>query len=185
MNRPASPHHQEVTKRLLEQGARSYLQAATALLAYEREVQKLCRRAMEAHFDEYVDALAIPLDLAEIQDGAWEPDGLEEDWRSVGVAIEGKRIPPLKRWWGVYCCLYWDAAHPGQFQCGINEWIGGPRKNAEDILRRFRKSNSEVWGEGKEIGVCRWLAADAVDDAEDTLGELFKDWIGLWQKVGG
>ena len=49
----------EARKQLLREGARSYLQAATALIEYQREVQKSCQKVMERYVDEYASALKV------------------------------------------------------------------------------------------------------------------------------
>ena len=49
--------HEEARRRLLEEGARSYLDAVRALIAYRQEVQKMCRTVLEKHLDDYASAL--------------------------------------------------------------------------------------------------------------------------------
>jgi hypothetical protein len=51
-----TPVHDQLRKRLLLEGAESYLEAYTALLEYEREVQKKCRRVMQTYLGDYSTA---------------------------------------------------------------------------------------------------------------------------------
>src|ERR1700735_1920042 len=88
-------------RHLLEEGMRSYLQATAAIVSFEREIQKVCREALERHLDEYVDALQPPgeLNAKEIRDYlSPSTEKFDGSWRNVGAAIEGKRFDSTVKW---------------------------------------------------------------------------------------
>jgi hypothetical protein len=46
---------------LLEEGARSYLEALTALTIFRRDVQSVCRKAIERHYTKFSQALGVSI----------------------------------------------------------------------------------------------------------------------------
>jgi hypothetical protein len=173
---------------LLEEGARSYLAAVTAISAFEHEVQKKCRERFSKRLDEYSAALQIQprLTSTEIQSVIW-PSSREEfdgSWRSVGVAIQGKKIPPSYRWWGMYCSLDWEA-EGNYFGVGISEGIA-PAATAGQVFKRFQALNAEVVAiDSKEFGMWQTMNVEDVGRFEEILDSLMETWIELWRKVGG
>ena len=62
MELPGIKSYEEVRKRLLEEGSRSYLDAVTALLEYRKDVQTTCRTVLERRFGDYIAALDVHLE---------------------------------------------------------------------------------------------------------------------------
>ncbi len=87
--------HEEAQKRLLEEGARSYLDAVSALIAYRQEVQKMCRTVLEKHLDDYSSAIKVRLETREIRDFA-SPSFAK--WETTGglwaLRLNGKKLRP-------------------------------------------------------------------------------------------
>ena len=78
--------YDEARKRLVEQGVPSYLEAVTALIGFQGEVQKQCRTVMEAYVKNYASALKVNLKSSEIQDVAWPAFAKwEGDWWGLAV----------------------------------------------------------------------------------------------------
>jgi hypothetical protein len=184
MQASTTAKHDEATKRLLEEGARSYLKATAALMVYEQEVQKRCREVLENHLDEYGEALGIrpSLSKSEIKPGVWKPE-LGAEWRCVGVHLVRRRVPPGIRYWATYCTLYWDDQDPG-FYCNVGDYLS-PRSRAEELFERFQKLNAAVEIEGKDLGLFQELAAGDVATFGERLESVLLQWIKLWKRVGG
>ena len=109
MPSPAKHSHDEALKPLLEEGARSYLDAVTALIAFQREVQKKCRKVMAKNLRGYESAMKVRMTSSEIGDCAWPSFGeWGGDWWSLGVKIARSDIPGV-RWWETYCCLQYES----------------------------------------------------------------------------
>ena len=178
-------HGDEARRLLLEEGARSYLDAISALIEFQKEVQKKCRSVMQRHIKDYGAALKIPLRPSDIQDAAWPKlEKWEGDYWHLGVSIVRRDIPGV-RWWEGYYCLGFEAPNPG-FCCWIGEWY--PRKMATHLFRKFRrfhpKASMEV-EDGKTIWINQRLKPEETSGFEEKLEELLEEWIRLWTKVGG
>ena len=178
-----------------EEGRRSYLEATTAIINFEREVQKKCSEVLERNFDKYVSALQPPteLDKKEIDDYVWPPWGEKFDgsWRSVGVAIRNKQLEPHVKWWETYCTLDWE---DGECFAGIAEWIGGPKSKSEQMFERLRKLGVAMYDEKKgagiyyvekQIGLSQLIRPEEAGTFDEPLERLVEQWIDLWRKVGG
>jgi hypothetical protein len=173
----------EARRRLLEEGARSYLKAANALTMYQQEVQKKCRRVMERHINEYGSALKVDdLKNSVIEDWAWPKfDKWEGDHASVGVRLVRKDFASI-RWWEAYCTLEWQSDDP-KFYCWVGEWF--PSKMATDLCQEFKRLNPDVKLWDKHVGIAQALKAGEAPEFEERLEDLFQKWIKLWKKTGG
>jgi hypothetical protein len=176
----------EAVKHLLDEGVRTYLDAASAIIAFEREVQKKCKNLLDKFLDAYNVALQIQphLKSEEIRNCVWPKSNDEFDgsWRSLGAAIEGKS-PPGIRWWGTYCLLEWDRTDQ-RLNAWIGEWIA-PRTMAERVYQKFHALNAEVLIDVKEVGIWKPIKVDEAANFEEKLEATMCEWIGLWKKVGG
>ena len=115
--------HDKTRRRLLEEGARSYLDAVNALIAFRQEVQNTCRTVLENHLNDYGSALGVRLEKGEIKD-AESPSfaGWEGDRWSLGVKVVREKITPQIRWWETWCCLQYVSGDSGLL-CWIDEWF--------------------------------------------------------------
>src|SRR5437667_5697047 len=108
--KPTGNHeYDEARRRLVEEGTPSYLEAVTALIEYQREVQKRCRAVMAKHLDDYASALKVRLTSGEIQNFA-EPSVAkwEGHFWFLGAKIVRKNIPKI-RWWESFLCLGYES----------------------------------------------------------------------------
>jgi hypothetical protein len=183
MESPAKHSQDEALKQLLEEGGRSYLEAATALVLFQREVQKKCREVIERNRGEYAAAMKVKLASSDISDVA-EPSfpKWEGDWWALGVQIVRKDLPKL-RWWTMQCCLEQYTGNDGLY-CWITEWFP-TSKVADVVFDKFRRLNGSVIRDGKAIWLESAVAIEEVSNFEDKLDSLLSEWVKLWQKVGG
>lgn len=170
------------SRRLLEEGARSYLGAMTALVAYQKEVQKKCRAVMEDCLKDYAFALKVSLRSDEIQEVAYPSiTKWEGNWWSLGVKIVRKDIPRIS-YWESGCCLQYESAR------GLYCWIGEyftPKGLAESLYSKFHRVNSRVIAEGNDVWLESGLKVEETPALEENLEKLFRQWAELWTKVGG
>jgi hypothetical protein len=90
--------HPEAERRLLEEGAESYVPAVSAILAFRDLVQSRCRRVVEHHLENYSAALGVPLD------------------KSQGLP---KKHPPTSRWDGQWANLSWQIRDVGNLKAAL------------------------------------------------------------------
>jgi hypothetical protein len=187
MPRTKIDSYSEAQDNFLIEGARSYLDAAIALVAYEQDVQKKCRAVMENQIDDYTAAIKThpPLTGSDIQPGVWpKPNQSTEDYRSVGVYVMRKNVTPGLRWWEAYCCLEWQLKEPKCF-CWVGEWYP-TRRLAVHLAQKFRRLNTEVSTlDDNNVGISKSLNVDEGAIFEEKLEGLFEQWIKLWKKAGG
>jgi hypothetical protein len=178
-----SERYDEARQRLLEQGTRSYLDAVTAVLEYQKEVHKRCRAVMETYLDDYASALKVRLSNSEIKNDAWPSlANWDGSWWLLGAKIVRKNIPRI-RWWETSCCLQYECGENGLF-CWVGAWF--PTKNmASDVSRRFQRLNRKVMCEGNEVWIQQKLKVEEVIGFDEALEALCQQWIDLWKEVGG
>jgi hypothetical protein len=174
--------HDEARKRLLEEGARSYLEAITALVEYQREVQKQCRKVMEENLDEYANVLGVKLTSDEIQNCSWPSfQSWEGDWSFLGVHIFRDDITPF-RWWDTSCCLQFDS-EKGHY-CFVGQEFQST-KVATQLFRAIQPLEAKVKQSGSEVWIQHNLTVEETTSLAKPLGEIFQRWTELWAKVGG
>jgi hypothetical protein len=183
MSHSSQSSHAEARKRLLEEGARSYNDAVTALIAFQNEVQKKCRDVLERHLEDYSSALGIQLTEEEIADTDWPSFAKWEgdDW-GLGVKILRRDLPSM-RWWESRCCLQWESGDTGLY-CWIGEEFPG-RAKVESVRTQFHKRDHQVAQGNNTLWLEHKLTTDTVTSFEEPLDSLVQRWVGLWKKVGG
>ena len=184
MESPVKQPHNDALKQLLEEGTKSYLEAATALIAFQGEVQKKCRAVIENNRTDYAAALKVALSDDEIQSfAAPEFAKWESDWWSLGVKVVRKDFPKL-RWWEMQCCLEFEISGEAYLSCSITEWFP-TTKMAGEVFAQFSAHDTNVRSEGK--GVWLQIPVEMQDVAifDEKLDALCRQWIDLWKKAGG
>jgi hypothetical protein len=177
----------DALQKLLEEGSRSYVDAVTAIIEYQSQVQKKCRLVTERHLDEYSAALNLKdrdrLTIDEIQPHAFPAiDKWEGDRWSLGVQIVRTNIPGVS-WWGAYCALDYNVEY-GLF-CWVGEWLS-PKRCAVTLAQKLRTFQSIYLDvEGYNVGVSEGVEPSQVASCENVLEKLMEEWIRLWSKVGG
>ena len=176
--------HEEARLRLLEEGARSYLDAVSALIAYREDVQSICRTVLAKHLNDYGSALELRLGTDEIQNAEWPSfKEWEGDWWTLGVRVLRKNMIPTIRWWEAYCCLSYESGDAGLY-CWIGEGFPS-RQLAAELYRKFRSLNKKVECDDNELCIRRSLQVEDVCNLETNLDAVVQEWIELWKEVGG
>jgi hypothetical protein len=173
----------EARRLLLEEGARSYGEAFTALVEFRREVEKKCRAVLTNALGRYSAALKVPLASADIRDANWPSlEKWDGDSWCLGVSIINKKTKTT-RWWSTTCALQEDSGQHGLF-C----WIGAclpNKKIADELYRAFQSHNGSVQLQDDEVWLEHPLTPVLVPNLEEPLEGLIDQWVELWQKVGG
>jgi hypothetical protein len=184
-----SPIREELRKKFLEEGAKSYFTAINALTVYREEIHKICRSALKKHLGEYGSALQVRVPFAdnEIKD----INTTDEDDFCIGVKIVRDSFPRAKDTWECWCYL---AHGPGEEPSHgtdasslcyfVYEWFSS-RTSAEDVYQLFHKLNKDVQTDGKDLWIGENLNPHEICELENRLGAMVEKWIGYWTKVGG
>ncbi len=177
---------EEARRRLLEEGSRSYLDAVSALIAYQREVQKMCKAVLEKHIEDYSSALGlkVPLETSKVQNEEWPAFAEWGNSWILGVKIVREAVSPKISWWKTSCCLEYDPDDAGLY-CFIGEeylTVANARRlfgNFHDINKKVKHHRYELWipSDGHKV--------EEVCNLEEYLEGIVQEWIELWQKVGG
>lgn len=170
---------------LLIEGARSFLDAANAIVHYQEEVHKICRSVMERFRGEYAAALGVGLKNFEIFDFV-DPqfDSWEGTRASIGVLIQKKEIIRGISWWEAYCSLEWQIEEP-RFSCYVGEFYR-PKKLAAALHQKFGGEKRSLWHDGgNDVGVWTGVKPGEAANSEKTLESLWLEWIDCWKQAGG
>jgi hypothetical protein len=172
---------------LLEEGARSYLDALTALAEFNRQVQSACRLALEAKRGELAGALGVSLAGQPLADAAPAFDKFTGERASVGVWTG---VPGT---WGKckqYLTADWDREENGSPWFGISATMWFDNKAAAPgLLARFQERGvttpHQLWGDGWRVALFEPLAPTEARRLDERLRGLLDAWIDLWRRVGG
>jgi hypothetical protein len=177
--------HEESRRRLLEEGARSYLDAVSALIAYRQEVQNVCRTVLENHLDDYASALGLKvrLETSEIKKEEWPSFAEWGDLWILGVKVVREPITSTIRWWKTACCLEYEPGDAGLY-CFIGEELPAIQM-ATKLFRTFHTLNKKVKHERHELWLPHSLTVEEVRNLKTNLEGVVQEWIELWKEVGG
>jgi hypothetical protein len=179
---------------LLEEGARSYLEALTAITIFRNEVRATCRQVIESQLTEFLQALGVPTDQAE----PIVPDETPEDQfngSSAYLAVKHKisRRRTSAHGFGCIssCGLSWEPVGQQRwFGCYVSVWFNH-RELAEQLHAAFQQRDKRL-PSGVTLGTQKnnvWLsrALEPADMASLSkhLGEVMGQWIRLWKEFGG
>jgi hypothetical protein len=175
--------------RLLEEGAKSYVLANTALVEFRREVQTECRKTFEGQLDALSDALDPGLNLKPRHIVEW-PRPSDTIWggteAGLGVRIADVRAPDGRRL-SLYCGFYWDKQGTESRWFGTYNGIGFTRISyAESLMAALPKVPR--WDVGQERGdvwLCEQLKPEEAPSFYKKLEESLAAWIGCWKQIQG
>jgi hypothetical protein len=175
-------------RQFLVQGARSYLDAVTAVTEYRRLVHKKCRNTLEQHLATYSAALGPPIELA--------PNHLfevtnpsPEKWNGTGadlsVITRNHDNPPGVSWWYAFASLTWDETSSSSPWFGVCVGLGLSSKKMAATMHRKMQGvcAAELWE--LEVGIAQELAPEDSADFESRLDELLTKWIAALKQIGG
>ncbi len=182
-NDKASPR-----KALFLHGAPSYLDALTALRAFEGEVEAMCNRAYSRHKDKLLPAMGLSDDDAFELYTDNEP---AERWAAAGI-YRGIQKAGVK---GPCFCiyLYFSESQEDTREITAKVWLDFARRGARDeAYDQIRRKNphcailpddeTQYWALVLERP---FELNDAVAGPNEILGTLISDWIGLCESIGG
>jgi hypothetical protein len=182
--------HEEARRKLLEEGAKSYVDALTAIVAYQREVQEKCRDVLARNLADYSRSLGLEpanyLTQGMIDDHAY-PDlkQWDGDTASLGVKMKGTSWPGLS-WWWTLCYLYWDSGERDTRWFGVVVELRLPKRAAAALhTAMVLYPSSEVYLEGYSVWIQRKLCVSGSADFEGDLEELLGSWIEVLGRVDG
>jgi hypothetical protein len=165
----------EAESTFLEEGAKTYFEAETAIQAFRELVQSRCRKVVLKHLPDYGAALGKQLDGAGVTEFAWrEASGAE-----LGAKIEIGGYNELHH------VLGWDPA--GKPSVYIGAYLYSYRRRA------FHSARIELIRAEHTLEVFNndsiWLY-EQLDPADFGLFDIKLDsilirWIEIWKKVGG
>jgi hypothetical protein len=171
--------------KLLEEGAKSYLQAVAALIEFQKEVQKKCRHVLKKHINEYSAALKLKERLKDIEIKLFDLPRLKEwdgSWWILGAFVGRRNIIPGITYWEAQFALQYDA-DLGLF-CYVGE-LYYPMKLAPCLHRSIYPMNRKVLAGGQEVWLPHALRVEEVATFEKPLESLFKAWIRIRTRTGG
>jgi hypothetical protein len=172
------------TTRLLQEGARTYLEAVTALMEYQKEVQKKCREVLRRHLEDYSAALKVKDQLEEKEIGNWAGPKFEEwagDWWNLGVHIDRKTPIPTIPGWETCCGLGFEDS---QLICFVGE-LFSTKKIASVLHQHFHRLKPNLKVEPYGIWSYKTIGEDEGGTFDKPLEGVLEEWIQLWKTVGG
>jgi hypothetical protein len=182
--KPTSNSANEVSRELLIEGARSFLNAFNALAEFRREVQRCCKGALLRKIEDMNEAMGLRLSI-----GDFVPYGTPrqfEDGKTTNIngvsAVIGQRII-IQGIGGLVIYVYLDESDPHQSPgIGISMFF-----EKSEILDSFSQILEPVGvlREGKEISVARHLIPEKMLNLENELSELINEWIRCCHRAEG
>jgi hypothetical protein len=175
--------------KLLDEGARSYVPANTALIKFRLEVVTTSREVLRGRLPEYSDALGVRLKAEGIVEWSTPSNAWNGIYAGMGVRIEGNSAsPPLAGnvAFEVYCGFYWDYQGSDKPWFGTYQGVAFNCRNAADSLQaKFNKIGESAITKN-DYDVC--LASEFVSEGSqflDKLGVSLDAWIDAWKRIGG
>jgi hypothetical protein len=176
---------------LLQEGARSYLEALTAITIFRRDVRSVCQEVVESRSEAFLRALAVPINQAERM-VPYETPEEKFNGSSAYVGVQQK-ISRRRNQGFIYissCGLSWDLVGQQRwFGCWVGVWFN-QRDMAERLYAGFQKKKPlppgiELETEKNSVSLSRALKPEDMASLSDRLGEVMDAWIQLWEQVGG
>ena len=148
---------------LLKEGARSYLEALTALTIFRKDVQSVCRQAIESRLPEFSQALGVSSLKAEsIVPYATPEDQFNGTSAYLGVQHKiSRRRHSIQRLTCIsYCGLSWESGgKTSGFGCSVSVWFN--RREVADSLSAGFRQNEGGMPSGIELNAKSMFAIDA------------------------
>lgn len=178
----------EARRRLLADGASSYLEAIVALAEFRREVLVRSRKVLESRLPELLRAMGVPEKHREIKikeystpDEADRKDGWLGEWAWITVYLEFQGLE-------TYLGLCWQSERNGSptiwASAIIHPWNREPFRT---ILAKFKESCGdavrELWQE--DIRLAEQVRPTDLPTFELALERVMGQFIEVWRSTGG
>lgn len=171
---------------LLEEGAKSYLDALTAVVMFQRESQSICRKILEGRLKEYSEALNV--DLSAYPVVPWKTAEAQLDGTNavLGVSQANFALRPDN-----YCIaflgLFWDRTDKSPcFGATVGMWFNR-NKDCEELFQAMKGLDplpgftleKDKW---KQIWLSITLSSTEMGVVDRKLDDLLSAWIQLcWE----
>jgi hypothetical protein len=168
---------------LLREGAKSYPQALAALSEFRNEVMTACRKAVESELASISRTIGVKLSRVDLVDRI-EPFSLEKaDGENASI---GLRIKQDSEGWRQYFHLIWYKDGLG---ASSSIWFRD-KTLATKVFEALRTAQpnppySLDLEEEDEVYLMRRITSDEMARLQEILQELNREWVRLWQSVGG
>jgi hypothetical protein len=168
---------------LLAKGASSYVDALTAMDAFEQEVERICR----AEYERHESALKAAMGISDsVKCGSYRNARRLAD-REAGCGVRR----PAEPYYYFYVYLHWTEPTPEQPEVRAEVCLElSSKKRRDDIAKRIRqvKPKSRVRddvGSWPNLALGETLQAVEPGAASKALGGLLEEWIDCCKAIGG
>ena len=178
----------DARRSFLEEGARSYFEAATAIVEYQRIVEMAARSTFAKHVNDLTVASKIDFYREKIETAVIPVSNTEWDgkWTQIGAKIEGFKNKLTKDWCGAFCLLGWDRndAKLAWFGASVGVWM--PKRKLIELENKMNDARiSDVIRDHNSVSLSRNLSPEDSTNIEDVFDQLLVRWIDALKKVGG
>jgi hypothetical protein len=178
-----------VPESLLEEGARSYLEALVAIEAFRRVVRQRCRSVLRDQLSQLSEAVGpVTLDMDAVKDWETEAGKKTSDGSQVGLGV--KIWNPILEQMQVcfYFGLWWsqwdEASTSSWFGIYTGAWV--KQRRARMLVQQLQHAYPDERVEQFEgdVSMCRPLGPEGMKSFDQILTELVGKWIKLGKESG-
>jgi hypothetical protein len=169
-------------KRMIEEGAASYLEARVALNEFTSEVQRRCKEVLEGRLPKLKEAIKLELDGSQIRPIDW-PSEPNLRWASLGVELQLR-----DRHLTLSVDLYWQSdegeAASIWASATVSPWY---KYQLDKAWPKFESWQAEKYEDrsGRGIYFSEVIPPGKVSVFRETLGNVLDKLIQAWKGAGG
>lgn len=169
-------------KRLIEEGAASYLDARVALNEFRSEVQSRCREVLKSRLRELRELTDLDLDEDRIELVDW-PSEPNLEWASLGAQLQLK-----DHHLSIYVAVVWeseqDKAPKVCAQATISTWY---KHQFNSAWPRFKAAQAEKYDDrsSHDIYFQDAVTPGKIGEFEQTIGNMLDKLARAWKAAGG
>lgn len=164
----------DAERRLMEEGAKSYVAAEDAVRAFRGLIQTRFRDVVLERLKEYSTALDKELETGDVEDHSYS----YQIYRDVGVKIRLGGYNEL----GHVLTLSQDDKEPLWVSTYLYVYN---RKRFDRVCNILRPLSRDLDIESKAIFFAKEIQRDEICGFQEKLEQIFDQWIDLWKRAGG
>jgi hypothetical protein len=175
---------------LLEEGARSYLDALTALTEFQREIRSRWRHTLDTHFREYSEALGVQLRADEILPYASPERELQGAKAGLGLKLNISASNAVTC--GSYYVVGWELNPDSsvRFDAWVSMYFSRQDycKPLPAAVRSFKPEvpvGLELDQDKNNLWLSTRLIPEEMSSFDEKLGGVMHTWIQFWKRIGG